>query len=96
MAKKIDMVKACAESCILLTVTYDYITTRAYRPVNGPAVVQAVADTCKEYGTQGLITIDRGVWRTVAEFDGADIWVDHVIRHKGHYRRRNADKARRF
>ena len=46
--------------------------------------------------TQGLITIDRGVWRTVAEFDGADIWVDHVIRHKGHYRRRNADKARRF
>ncbi len=96
MAKKIEMVKACAESCVLLTVNYDGTSTMAHRPTNGAAVVQAVADACKEYHTQGLITIDRGVWRTVAEFDGADIWVDHVIRHKGHYRRRNADKARRF
>lgn len=96
MAKKIDMVKTCAESCVLLTVTYDHITTRAYRPTNGAAVVQELADTCKEHGTQGQVVIDCGVWRTVAEFDGADIWVDYVIRHKGHYRRRNADKARRF
>lgn len=82
MAKKIEMVKACAESCVLLTVNYDGTSTMAHRPTNGAAVVQAVADACKEYHTQGLITIDRGVWRTVAEFDGADIWVDHVIRHK--------------
>ena len=96
MAKKIEMVKACAESCVLLTVNYDGTSTMAYRPTNGAAIVQEVADACKEHGTSGRVTIDQGVWRTVAEFDGADIWTDHVIRHKGFYRRRNANRARRF
>lgn len=94
MAKIIDKVKACAESCVLITVKYDGTSTTACRPTNGAAVVQAVADACKEYGTRGTVTIDRGVWRVIAEFDGADICTDHILRYRGHYRRRNVDKAR--
>ena len=95
MAKKIDMVSHTAESCVVLTVDYEGTTTRAYRPANGAEIVHAVYDACKEYGTQGRVTIDRGVWRTVAEFEGADIWTDHVMRCRGHYRRRNVDRVYR-
>lgn len=79
-----------------MTVNYGKETFTFSRPVNGDEIVHAVYDACKKHGTQGRVTIDCGVWRTVAEFNGADIWTDHVIRHKGFYRRRNADKARRF
>lgn len=94
MAKKIDMVKSCAEACVILTVTHDNITTTAHRPTNGAAVVQAVYDACKEYGTTGSVIVQGGVWSVEAVFDGADIWVDHYLTCKGHYRRRNVDKAR--
>lgn len=95
MAKKIDMIKACAESCVMLTVKYDGITTRAYRPAIGAAVVQAVADYCRDYGTRGEVIIRRGVWTVSAVFDGGDIYADHYLTYKGHYRRRNVDRARR-
>ena len=94
MAKKIDMIKSCAEACVLLTVKYDGITTTACRPANGAAVVQAVYDACREYGTTGSVIVQGGVWSVEALFDGADIWVDHYLTSKGHYRRRNVDKAR--
>ena len=93
MAKKIDMVKACATPCVILTVTYDGITTRVDRPAIGAAVVQAVADYCRDYGTRAEIVIRRAVWSVSAVFDGDNIVTDHFLTCKGHYRRRNVGKA---
>ena len=93
MAKKIDMIKSCAESCVMLSVKYDGTSTTAHRPTNA-AVVQAVYDACKEYGTSGEIVVQGGVWSVEAVFDGANIYTDHYLTCKGHYRRRNVDKAR--
>lgn len=94
MAKKIDIIKSCVKSCVLLTVKYDGTSTKAFRPTNGPAIVQAIADACKEYGTRGEVTIAGGTWMITADITADNINVENRLRASGHYRRRNVNKAR--
>ena len=93
MAKIVDMVSHCAESCVTLSVSYGKETLTFSRPANGAALVHHVYDVCAANGMTAQVVVVRGVHVTTIDMEGEWIAASDRLRVRSHYRRRNVDRA---